>query len=139
MNLKVLHILTRLIAAGADENTLFTVQGMNKNKITSSLLVGGDSEIVEEVKQQGVEIIVEDALKRDVHPLKDIKALIKITRFLRDSNFQIVHTHTAKAGFIGRLAAKIAGVPIIIHTLHGLSFHDFMPKWQKYLYILMEC
>ena len=136
--IRVLHILTRLIAAGADENTLFTIQGVDPNRFESTLLVGRDSEIIEEMRNQGVNIIIEPYLRRDIHLLSDIIALININRIIRRSNFNIVHTHTAKAGFIGRLAAKIAGVPIIIHTLHGLSFHDFMPRWQKRLFILLE-
>jgi glycosyltransferase involved in cell wall biosynthesis len=136
--IKILHILTRLIAAGADENTIFTVEGVDKNLFESDLLVGSDSEIIEDIRKKGINILVEKALKRNISPINDLKALYKITKLLSNSQYQIVHTHTSKAGFIGRIAAKLAGVPVIIHTLHGLSFHEFMPKWQKYLYISME-
>ena len=136
--IKVLHIQTRLIAAGADENTLFTVAEVDPTRFESTLLVGSDSEIVDKMRKKGLNIVVEQNLKRDIHPISDIKALWSIVRYLKNSNYDIVHTHTAKAGFIGRLAAKLVGVPIIIHTLHGLSFHEFMSKWQRLLYIHME-
>ena len=135
---KVLHIITRLIAAGADENTIYTVIGLDKNLFDTYLLIGGESEIEEEAKKLGVKIIVVKQLVRNVRLIKDLISFIKIYYLIRKCKFHIVHTHTAKAGIIGRSAAKIVGVPIIIHTLHGLTFHDFMPLYQKKFFILLE-
>ena len=136
--IKVLHILTRLIGGGADENTLYTVNGVDKNGFESHLLVGGDSETIDKARSKGIIILNEKNLVRNINPFKDLLALFKIIFHIKKGKYNIVHTHTAKAGFIGRLAAIIAGVPIIIHSLHGLSFHDFMPSWQKFFYIVLE-
>ena len=136
--IRVLHIITRLIAAGADENTIFTVQGINDDSIVSHLFVGRDSEIVEEARLGGIVIFLNKNLVREINIFRDFLALFQLTYFLKKNKYDIVHTHTAKAGIIGRWAAKIAGVPIIIHTLHGLSFHDFMPSYQKKFFILLE-
>ena len=79
--IKVLHIQTRLIAAGADENTLFTVAEVDPTRFESTLLVGSDSEIVDKMRKKGLNIVVEQNLKRDIHPISDIKALICNLRF----------------------------------------------------------
>ena len=136
--IKVLQILTRLIGGGADENTLYIVSGVDKNRFESHLLVGGDSEIVDKARSKGIMIINEKNLVRNINPFRDLLALFKIIFYIKKGKYDIIHTHTAKAGFIGRLAAIFAGAPIIIHSLHGLSFHDFMPSWQKKLYIMLE-
>lgn len=136
--IKVLHILTRLIAAGADENTIYTVQGINDRYFESHLMVGAESEIIKEVRSRGVTVILIKPLVRNIHLIKDLMALIYIYKNIVRNRYTIVHTHTAKAGILGRIAAKLAGVPVIIHTLHGLSFHEFMPIFQKRLFILLE-
>ena len=137
--LKVLHILTRLIRGGADEAVLLSVAGLQARNFDVTLLVGGDSDqaYVTEAAQN-MTICTEPALRRDVHPLCDLTALYRLVRRIKRGRYAIVHTHTAKAGFLGRLAAKMAGVPIIIHTLHGLTFHPFRPPIAQALYIFFE-
>jgi len=68
-------------------------------------------------------------LRRSVHPSDDLKALVRLYQIIRRGRYHIVHTHSSKAGVLGRIAAKLAGTPLIIHTLHGLPFHDYQPWW----------
>src|SRR5436190_21222820 len=77
-------------------------------------------------------------LVREVRPLKDALAFFSLWRFFRDERPQIVHTHSAKAGIIGRWAAKLAGVPLIFHTAHGFGFNDFQRPMVRNFYVSLE-
>lgn len=77
-------------------------------------------------------------ISRSIEPIKDIKSIIQVYKVLRSKRFDIVHTHTAKAGFIGRVAARAAGVPIIIHTSHGLPFYNGQSFIKKFIYRKLE-
>lgn len=136
---KVLHILTRLIRGGADETVLLIVMGLNPHDFEATLLVGSDSDqqYVAEASDAAT-ILIEPSLRRDVKPISDLRALYRLYRFIRDGKYDIVHTHTAKAGFLGRLAASMAGVPIIVHTVHGITFHDFRHPIVQTLFIIFE-
>lgn len=136
---KVLHILTRLIRGGADENTVLTVAGLAAHGFDARLLVGADSDL-EYVQQTAarIDVRLEPSLRRNVSPFDDLRAITRLSRFIQQEQFEIVHTHTAKAGFLGRLAAKIAGTPVIIHTVHGISFHDFRHPLVRRVYLWCE-
>ena len=82
-----------------------------------------------------IRIIVVPAI---LHPLKDSLIILNLALFLRKHPFHIVHTHNSKAGFVGRLAAKLARVPVIVHTVHGFSFHEQELRWRQWLFRSME-
>ena len=121
--IKMLHVITRMIRGGADENTLYTVRGLDPTRYTVDLVVGhgSETECLEGLDPARVTRL--DALVRDPHPIQDLVALVQLAWMIRRNRYQIVHTHTAKAGFLGRLAAALAGTPVIIHTVHGVTFH----------------
>ena len=128
--MRVTHIITRLIVGGAQENTVATVLGLRrKPDLEVSLISGptfgpeGSMELAFK-ELPGVLTIVPE-LVRPVHPWKDLIALRKLTDLLRQRQPQLVHTHSGKAGVLGRLAASRAGVPIIVHHIHGPSFGPF--------------
>ena len=77
-------------------------------------------------------------LVRPVHPWKDVRALSHLTRLLKDLRSDIVHTHSGKAGILGRLAARKAGIPVIIHHIHGPSFGPFQGKAANMLFLAAE-
>ncbi len=77
-------------------------------------------------------------ISRRISPLSDFLSLIKIFRILKKNKFHIVHTHTAKAGFVGRVAARLAGVPIVVHTSHGLPFFEGQSPIKNFLYKKLE-
>jgi glycosyltransferase involved in cell wall biosynthesis len=136
--IRMLHVITRLIRGGADENTLYTVRGLDKQRYNVELAMGRGSELehVDGLNDLRVHLIPE--LVRDPHPWKDLVALIKLAALIRRGRYQIVHTHTAKAGFLGRLAAAMVGSPIVIHTVHGVTFHAHLPPATRWFYLMLE-
>ena len=79
-----------------------------------------------------------DTLVRELHPLRDIRAYNELKRFFRESDFDVVHTHSSKAGILGRVAARRAGVPVVVHTVHGQAFHPYQSRWRNELYVRAE-
>lgn len=77
-------------------------------------------------------------IKRSISPLSDLVALWKMYRYFKNERIDIVHTHTPKCSLLGQLAAKLAGVPIIINTVHGFYFHDHMKALTRKFYVTME-
>lgn len=138
----VLHLITRLIIGGAQENTIYTANLLNSDKYHVSLIsgpqTGSEGSLIEETYARGIELSIIQELVREINPIKDLIVLIKIYKILKKGCYTIIHTHSSKAGIIGRLAAKMAKTPIIVHTIHGWSFHDKMPFLKRKIYILLE-
>jgi UDP-GlcNAc:undecaprenyl-phosphate GlcNAc-1-phosphate transferase len=140
---RVVHIITRLILGGAQENTLYTAIGQHHDpRFDVTLLCGideaGEGNMFGEAKRAGVTTVVLPSLLREIRPLTDLKAIFDVYRFLRKGRYTIVHTHSSKAGIIGRIAAKAARVPAVVHTIHGVAFHEFQSGWRNRLYISLE-
>jgi glycosyltransferase involved in cell wall biosynthesis len=135
---RMLHVITRLVRGGADENTLYTVRGLDKSRYLVDLVVGRDSELEHLDLPDNVRILPLDELVRDPNPWLDTVALLRLASIMRRGGYQIVHTHTAKAGFLGRLAAALVGTPIIVHTVHGVTFHEHLSRAQRFFYLLLE-
>jgi glycosyltransferase involved in cell wall biosynthesis len=140
--IRVLHLITRLIVGGAQENTMFTASMLDKRRFQVEVLsgpqTGSEGSLIKEVRQRGIPLTILPELLRQVSPKEDLLALWKLYRLMRKQRYTIVHTHSSKAGILGRLAARLAGVPIIIHTVHGWSFHDYMSPVVRKIYILLE-
>lgn len=90
------------------------------------------------VKQHGLGLINLDVIRRKIRPLWDLAGLVRLWDFLRREHYTIVHTHTSKGGFVGRLAARLAGVPVIVHTAHGFAFHERTRSWVRLFYSTLE-
>lgn len=139
----VVHIITKLELGGAQQNTLFTVANLERRKYEPVLISGTEGILVEDAKKlKDVKVYLVPELVREIRPLKDAISFLKIRRILKElkkpfSNI-IVHTHSSKAGILGRWAARVAGINLIIHSVHGFSFNDYQPSFLRAFYIFTE-
>lgn len=124
--MRILHLITRLDRGGSATNTLLTVAGL-PSPFGQSLIYGRTVEFPQLARrlQRQVDMAEIPQLVRSPSPLKDLVAFLKIYRLLRRERFDLVHTHTSKAGIVGRIAARLAGVPYIVHTPHGQAFNGY--------------
>jgi glycosyltransferase involved in cell wall biosynthesis len=137
--IKVCHIITLLELGGAQQNTLYTVAHLDKNKFEALLITGRGGILDNEAKAiRGVKSYFSSNLVRQLCPARDYLGFVKLWWILLREKPDIVHTHSSKAGILGRWAAKLAGVPVIIHTYHGFGFNDRQPWPVRTLYILAE-
>ncbi len=127
--MRVAHVITRLIVGGAQENTIASVLGLHARGVQVNLISGptsGPEGSLESAFADKPELLsISPHLVRPVHPVHDWMALRDLERDFRRQTPDIVHTHSGKAGVLGRIAASRAGVPVIIHTIHGPSFGSF--------------
>lgn len=140
--IRVLHPITRLIVGGAQENALLTAQLLNPDDwavdIVTGPQTGSEGSLIEMARAREIPLIIEPSLVREVNPIQDLRALFRLARLIRRGQYTIVHTHSSKAGIVGRWAAKIAGAPVIVHTVHGWGHHDHQHPLVRAYYILLE-
>lgn len=136
---KVLHIITHLPIGGAQDNTLITIEYLDRTRYDVHLLCNRSGEWVSRAESiNDIKIHYIKELVREINPFCDVIALLKIIHVIRKNRYHIVHTHSSKPGFVGRLAAKLAGVSVIIHTVHGFPFHDYMFPPVRWCFIQLE-
>jgi glycosyltransferase involved in cell wall biosynthesis len=128
--MRVSHVITRLIVGGAQENTLSSVLGLGRIPDWEVELISGPTRgpegSLEPIARSVPGLLhLESSLVRPVHPVMDALAYLRLRSHFRHTRPQIVHTHSGKAGIVGRFAARHAGVPLVIHTIHGPSFGPF--------------
>jgi len=141
--IRVAHVITRLILGGAQENTLYTAIGQHRNPAFAvTLVVGSDDGTEGSLRDRalaaGLELVEISSLVRPVRPHTDMRALWALYRLMRRRQFDIVHTHSSKAGILGRAAARAAGVPVVVHTLHSLVFHEYQSRVTNALYVALK-
>jgi glycosyltransferase involved in cell wall biosynthesis len=141
--MRVTHIITRLVIGGAQENTVATVLGLREKPGVEPLLISGPTRGPEGSLEPAFApfpqiLTLVPSLVRPVHPVQDARALFALRKLLRSQRPQVVHTHSGKAGVLGRLAARDAGVPVIIHHIHGPSFGPFQGRLANWLFTAAE-
>ena len=136
--IKILHIHILPIISGSGINTFLSMKGMDREIYQVELACAPRGRLIDLVKKNGMEVRTFRHLVQPMDPLNDFQALLNITKFLKRNFYHIVHTHNSKAGFIGRLAAKLAGVPVIIHTVHGFAFHGQESSYRRFLFRNLE-
>jgi glycosyltransferase involved in cell wall biosynthesis len=136
--MKICHVITRLIVGGAQENTVATCIGLRRLGHDVDLVIGPqtgpEGSLYEQACAAGVPIVVVDELRRVPNPQYDFGAAAALERLFGERRYEIVHTHSGKAGFVGRLAAKRARVPIMVHTIHGPSFYRYQNPLGNWLF-----
>jgi len=132
-------VITKLELGGAQQVALQTLAGLSRDRYRL-YLVSGRGGLLDEQAQAlpGVDVHRWQSFKHPIRPLSDLVTCIRLARFMRRERIQIVHTHSSKAGLLGRVAAGWAGVPVVLHTVHGWPFHDYQPAPIRFLYICME-
>ncbi|HZS38715.1 MAG TPA: glycosyltransferase family 4 protein [Polyangia bacterium] len=143
MELRILHVITRLIVGGAQENTLLTAIGQHRTPgYRVTLLAGIDNgpegNLHDRARDAGVDLQLMDELVRPIAPATDALALAKLVAFMRRGRYDVVHTHSSKAGILGRIAARAASTPIVVHTLHSLVFGEHATPLQNKIYIQLK-
>jgi glycosyltransferase involved in cell wall biosynthesis len=135
----VCHIITKLELGGAQQNTLFTVSHLDASRFRAVLITGEPGMLDQDAKAlPGVDVYQVPTMVRPLRPWRDLRALVFLTVLLRTLKPAIVHTHSSKAGVLGRLAAWFAGVPIIIHAIHGFGFTRYQHPLLRYLLLSVE-
>ena len=153
--MRICHVITRLILGGAQENTILTCEGLRARGHEVTLItgpaLGPEGELMGRAKSGRYGVVVLDDLRREICPLRDGRAYRSLQRELGRLRPDIVHTHSSKAGILGRLAAarrRSAAArrrpPFpparmkIVHTIHGLPFHPYQSWWRNRLYVALE-
>lgn len=144
--LKVIHVITHLDIGGAQDNTLLSVEKMDRDRFESILVSSPGGGFSQRAGSFGGRMITIPSMKREISPLDDIKTFTFLVDLFTGERPDIVHTHGSKAGILGRFAARAStvsvgaatGAPRIVHTVHSFPFHPGLPRPRFYLYLCAE-
>jgi glycosyltransferase involved in cell wall biosynthesis len=141
--MKVVHVITRLILGGAQENTLYNCEDLIERHGDDVTLITGPAEgpegdLFERARRKIRDVVVLPELKRSIDPKADRAAYRRLIEELSKRKPHVVHTHSSKAAILGRTAAWKLRVPAVVHTIHGLPFHPSERWWKNRLYIFAE-
>lgn len=141
--MRVMHVITRMIVGGAQENTLYNCLDLAREfgdevKLITGPSEGAEGKLLAQTDTQGLLIDNHPSLIRSISPLHDYRALQKLKAAIRDWCPDVVHTHSAKAGMLGRAAAWSCRVPCVVHTVHGAPFHPFQRRTSRWFFIQCE-
>lgn len=134
--MRIAHIITRMMIGGAQENTLYTCQDLIRDYGDEVLLITGpetgpEGDLLSRESGLKVPTLYLPSLRRNIHPLHDWQAYFAIKQALREFRPDVVHTHSAKGGMLGRLAAWSLRVPAVVHTVHGAPFHPYQGEMAR--------
>lgn len=141
--MRVLHVITRLILGGAQENTVLCCEELRNRFGDDVLLVTGpplgpEGSLLARAQAAGIPTEIVPSLRREIHPWRDTSAYFALRRIIKRFRPDVVHTHSAKAGILGRVAAWQLGVPAVVHTVHGAPFHPYQVAPARWVSILCE-
>ncbi|MPZ63261.1 MAG: glycosyltransferase [Propionibacteriales bacterium] len=134
---KVLHVITRFIA-GSGGNTLLSATGMDRDQYELWVAAMPGGPLWEQAERCGVRTVHVRHMREQISPVHDLLACFELARLMRRERFSVVHTHCSKAGVIGRVAARIARVPAVVHTFHIFAAHEGLPRWRRWVYLALD-
>ncbi len=139
-----MHVITRMDLGGAQGNTLHTCRALDPERFEAVLVTGPGGALDPELSAGGPggagapRVVLIPELVREVRPVLDLLAFFRLWSLFLAEKPDVVHTHSSKAGILGRLAARLAGVPGVVHTYHGFGFHDWQPPLARAAYVWAE-
>jgi glycosyltransferase involved in cell wall biosynthesis len=140
--MKICHVITRLILGGAQENTLLTCEGLHCRGHEVTLItgppLGPEGELLQRAQAGGYRVEVIDAMRREIHAPRDVASYRQLRRLLREIGPDVMHSHSSKAGILARRAAGRLGGMKVVHTIHGLPFHQYEAWWRNRLFVALE-
>ena len=140
--MRIVHVITRLIIGGAQENTLLSCEGQHDRGHDVTLItgppIGPEGSLTDRATSYGYRVVVINEMRRAIHPLRDWRAYRRLARRLVELKPDVVHTHSSKGGIIGREAARRARVPFVVHTIHGLAFTASTSRPVNAVYRMLE-
>jgi glycosyltransferase involved in cell wall biosynthesis len=138
----IIRIFSRLNIGGPSIHVILVTEGLDRSKFESVLVVGREGaqegNMLDLAMQHGVNPVIIPWLGREISLWNDFRATVALWHLLRKNRPLIVHTHTSKAGFSGRLAARLAGVPVIVHTFHGHVFSGYFSPFRTKIFVWLE-
>ncbi len=140
--MKIAHVITRMIVGGAQENTLLScltaLEAGHDVTLITGPSPGPEGELLKRIAAPNLKVIILPELVRQLAPLTDFRAYCTLKKLFKQERYDVVHTHSSKAGVIGRLAASAVRVPVVVHTVHGQAFHRYEKWWKNQMYISLE-
>lgn len=137
--MRIAHVITRMIVGGAQENTLYNCLDLMQEYGDDVLLITGpalgpEGDLLTQGRGGDLSVRTIDSLRRNIHPWRDLTSYRELKRVLREFQPDVVHTHSAKGGLLGRIAASRLKVPAVLHTIHGAPFHPYQNSLARNLF-----
>ncbi|WP_235963053.1 glycosyltransferase, partial [Ruegeria haliotis] len=136
LHIQLLPLLTSVQRVSLSE--IVEVYENNPEKYNFSVACNGKGPLTLKLEEFGIDYFIIPELKRNVEPVSDFRAVFKLYKIIKHNKFDIVHTHSSKTGFLGRIAARLSGTPLVIHTVHGFSFPMTTNRFAKFVFFVME-
>jgi glycosyltransferase involved in cell wall biosynthesis len=134
---KVLHVITRFIA-GSGGNTLLSAAGMDQDRYETWVASMPGGPLWEQAEAAGVRTVRLRHMRERISPWQDLLACLELARLMRRERFTVVHTHCSKAGLTARVAARLAGTPVVVHTFHLFAAHDGLSRSRRFAYLALD-
>jgi glycosyltransferase involved in cell wall biosynthesis len=134
----ILHVHTVPVISGSGINTLLTMKGAVARGHRVALATQSEGPLCEASRESGIEVFTLREMGREVNVFQDLRSVLRLRKLIEREQFTIVHTHNSKAGVVGRLAARLAGTPLVVHTVHGFAFHDSETRARRFMYRWIE-